>query len=371
MRKITANIIYPVASAPLKNAYLVVDNAGKIVDLVQYNRNTTEVAGLEFYNGILIPGFVNSHCHLELSHLKGKIEKGKGLSDFIGQVQKNRTETIDIIEDKIQQALRFMWYRGINGLADVANTAYGINHKYDSLILTHNFIELFNEGNKPVSEITNRAKQYSILFSNKQLPVSLAPHSIYATNNMLLKEIGKPPLDEQITTLHFLESNWELNLDTAKIINYLLSLIKYKKILLVHNLHLKKGLFELIKQQKELYKKLFWVLSPNSNLYINKQLPPVYDFYKWDMQICLGTDSLASNQQLSILDEMKTITANFAEIPFEHLLKWATLNGAKALSFENRLGSFEIGKQPGVLLIKGFDFKKSQLTQNAEVTRLI
>ncbi len=371
MRKIAANIIFPVTSAPLKNAYLVIDNSNKIVDLVQYSRKSTEVAGLEYYSGIIIPGFVNAHCHLELSHLKGKIEQGQGLSQFIKKVQNIRNASYQTIEKRMQHELRLMWSRGINGLADIVNSPIAVCEKQKSPILIHNFVEVFNEGNKSVSEIIKQVKQHTKLFSEKHMPVSLAPHSIYGTNSMLLNELVKSRLNEHIITLHFLESNWESNLDTNKIMNYLLVLSKYKRVLLVHNLHLIKELFEIIKLENELYKKLFWVLNPNSNLFIGGQLPPVYDFYKWNMQICLGTDSLASNKQLSILEEIKTIINHFCEIPFEQLLKWATINGAKALGFESKLGSFEVGKQPGVLLISDFDFKKMQLTQKSQVERLV
>jgi cytosine/adenosine deaminase-related metal-dependent hydrolase len=67
--------------------------------------------------------------------------------------------------------------------------------------------------------------------------------------------------------------------------------------------------------------------------------------------IVLGTDSLASNDQLSILAEIKTLQQNFKELDLAVLLKWATSNGAKALQMDKNLGSFEKGKQPGVLLI--------------------
>ena len=60
----------------------------------------------------------------------------------------------------------------------------------------------------------------------------------------------------------------------------------------------------------------------------------------------MGTDSLASNHQLNILEEIKTIVKSFPEIKTETLLKWATINGAKALQMENELGNFEKGKSP-------------------------
>ena len=65
----------------------------------------------------------------------------------------------------------------------------------------------------------------------------------------------------------------------------------------------------------------------------------------------LGTDSLASNWSLNILDETKTIKKKFPSIPIEECLQWPTINGAKALEMEDVLGSFEKSKKPGVNLI--------------------
>ena len=65
----------------------------------------------------------------------------------------------------------------------------------------------------------------------------------------------------------------------------------------------------------------------------------------------LGTDSLASNWSLNLLDEIKTIRKHFPNIPLEEILQWATLNGAAALGMQDVLGSFEKGKKPGVLLM--------------------
>ena len=66
----------------------------------------------------------------------------------------------------------------------------------------------------------------------------------------------------------------------------------------------------------------------------------------------LGTDSIASNYSLNLLDEMKTIHQKFPGISLQTMLKWSTLNGAKALQMEQTLGSFENGKKPGIILIE-------------------
>ena len=65
----------------------------------------------------------------------------------------------------------------------------------------------------------------------------------------------------------------------------------------------------------------------------------------------LGTDSLASNWSLNLLDEIKSIRRSFPQIEIEEILTWATYNGAKALQIDDQFGSFELGKKPGVLLL--------------------
>ena len=63
----------------------------------------------------------------------------------------------------------------------------------------------------------------------------------------------------------------------------------------------------------------------------------------------IGTDSLTSNWQLSILEEIKTIRKYASYVSLDTLLEWATINGAKALGFDHKLGSIEVGKKPGLV----------------------
>jgi cytosine/adenosine deaminase-related metal-dependent hydrolase len=123
-------------------------------------------------------------------------------------------------------------------------------------------------------------------------------------------------------------------------------------VLLVHNTFTKEKDVLYAKEQAELNdQQLFFCLCVNANLYIENALPPVAMLLQNDCNLVLGTDSLASNQGLSIIDEMKTIQQHFDCITIEQLLQMATLNGAKALSMSDKLGSFEKGKQPGIVVI--------------------
>ncbi len=371
MRRIAANIIYPVNGNPVKDAFIEVDDFGRILNIVRYNQQAEEIAGLEFYSGVLIPGFVNAHCHLELSGLKGKINQGDGLNIFIKQVQQLRNQDLEDIDRIMQKALRYMWSRGISGLGDVTNSPKGLNARQNAKMHLHNFVELFNVKEMPVKDIIQSGKSTIQIFDDAGQESSMAPHSMYGTNSELLNEIVNQSKKTKLTTLHFLESHWESLLDSNTIINYLNKLKRFNHILLVHNLNLSKSLFDEIANDAELIDKIRWVLCPNSNRYIKNRQPAVNEFVQWGMRLCLGTDSLASNHQLSILDEMITISEEFPDIPFGELLKWGTLNGAEALGMEKYLGSLEPGKTPGVLLLSGFDLKNSRLTKSTEVSRLV
>ena len=90
MRRLSAQYIFTNTGKPLKRGIITVDDTGLIIDVEETNGVLAEKSSVEFYNGVIAPGFVNCHCHLELSHLKGKIDEGKGLRYFIEQVIKQR-----------------------------------------------------------------------------------------------------------------------------------------------------------------------------------------------------------------------------------------------------------------------------------------
>jgi cytosine/adenosine deaminase-related metal-dependent hydrolase len=112
-----------------------------------------------------------------------------------------------------------------------------------------------------------------------------------------------------------------------------------------------------------------WCFCPNANLYIEGRLPKINLFIDQGYDIMLGTDSLASNAGLSILSEMQTIQNHFPAINLNHMLTWATLNGAKFLGIDSTIGSITVGKKPGLNLITETDGFK--LTPESQVKRLI
>ena len=142
-----------------------------------------------------------------------------------------------------------------------------------------------------------------------------------------------------------------------------------QKILLVHNTFTSKEDLNWIKSNiSNLTSQIYFCTCPNANMYIENKLPNYNLFIEENACMTIGTDSLASNWSLSILDEIKTIVKQYPQISLQTLLTWATKNGANFLGL-NQLGTIEKGKKPGLNLLKNIDGMR--ITEKTEVLKLI
>jgi cytosine/adenosine deaminase-related metal-dependent hydrolase len=373
MRKITADFIFPISSPPLKNGVLLLEDDGCIVGV--FEEAAFENTTLEVYKGIVCPGFVNTHCHLELSHLEGKLLPHQGLDAFIKDVVKLNQETE---EAAMEKAEKNMIEQGIVAVGDISNGPASFELKNKGNLRYHTFIEVLGFHPDKAVGAFDRAQQLYQDLKNK-LPkghgVSISPHAPYSASIKLLEKIGAfAKLHGGPLTIHNQENEEENKLFQKKEgrilerfkdfgidvsaweptgMNSLMSSLQYLPsevpLQLVHNTVTNA---EDIRQAMHFHKNLFWCFCPGANLYIENRLPDFDLFIKAKGQITIGTDSLASNTFLSILEELKIISFKAPLIALETLLKWATLNGAAFLGFEKELGSFEKGKKPGVNLIE-------------------
>ena len=397
MRKISATFVFPVNSPPLKNGIVVCDDDGTVLDLIDSGGKLEEKSGLEYYSGILAPGFVNTHCHLELSHLCGKIPEKTGIGGFLGAISQLRNKQPENAETAIPKADRMMWAAGISAVGDVSNTTASIAAKQKSKIYYHTFVETFGFHPNRAERAFEIACSVRNEFRSNNMPAFIVPHSPYSVSHPLFTKINELARKENsILSIHNQESKSEtrffhdgtgpiadhlqnnLGIDISHWVptgkSPLLSVLSFlpaeNQLLLIHNTFTKKEDIDVLKKSRPV-NNTFWVLCPNSNRYIENQLPPLPLFRNEHLNLCLGTDSLASNHQLSILSEMITLQQEFPEISFDELLNWATLNGARALKIDHQFGSFEKGKKPGVILISGVDFKTMKLSDKSAVKRLL
>ncbi len=362
---------------------LVTGADGTILDIV---KKEDAGDGIQQLTGILSPGFINCHCHIELSHMKGSIPKHTGLVDFVQQVMGQRNA---FTEEEKQQAMiaaeQEMYDSGIIAVGDICNAADSVSLKQKSKLRWHNFIEVSGFVDAAAQKRFDAAQEIAAQF-RQQLPqfkTTLSPHAPYSVSKTLFELLNRTTAGELIT-IHNQESREEdklyldksgdfLNLyknfgidisaftPTGK--SSLQSWLPYfnnkQSILFIHDTFIKQEDLDLIKLST-INHQLSTVLCPNANRYIENQLPPIELLMKNDGNIAIGTDSYASNDQLTMIEELKTLQQNFPSLELITFLQWATINGAKALQMDDRLGSFEKGKKPGVVVIENIEAKKLQ-----------
>ncbi len=353
---------------------VIITNAeGVITDMIPAEQAGEDV---QTYDGILCPGFINAHCHLELSHMYNMLPERTGLVDFLIGVFQQRHFPEETIAGAIAAADKSMHEAGIVAVGDISNTPFTIQAKQASKLRYRNFIEVTGYVPGIATQRFANIEQVYNAFTSVLPHVSIVPHAPYSVSPELFSMINAHSRGK-IISIHNQETAAEdemyqhasgdffrlyetLGVDISftkpyhqsSVQTYLPWLDETAATLLVHNTCISEADLQFIKAQQQA---IHYCCCINANLYIENKVPPIELLRKHQTQICLGTDSLASNYQLSIAAEIKTIRERFPQIPFAELLQWATYNGALALGFDDQLGSIEKGKQPGLLLIKNTD----------------
>jgi cytosine/adenosine deaminase-related metal-dependent hydrolase len=388
-RYIRADYIFPISSEPIKDGVIALHESGEILEVFVPNQISQISAPIEQHKGIIVPGFVNAHCHLELSHMLGKIPRATGLVDFIKLVISQRVADDAEVLKAMYCADLQMFENGIVAVGDISNIDLSSSIKQKSKLFYHTFIELLGFDPARAELVFQKALELKAKFA--PLHASLAPHAPYSVSKQLFEFIKSYSDEhENLFSMHNQESEPEndffLNkkgafLDFYKMLNLnidffmsngqtslqtLLPLLPdNQRVLLVHNTFTNT---EDIAQAKQSGKDLNWCFCPNANQYIEGQLPDIALFIASDFNITIGTDSLASNDKLCILSELQTIKKHFSHLPTSEMMKWASLNGAKFLGIEKQYGSIEKGKNPGLNLISDVD--GMEITHESKVLKL-
>lgn len=383
MRHFAANYIFD-GNNIIKNSCISVDENGTIRYIGKAGEGLTERPFMIFYNGIICPGMVNAHCHLELSDFEKTDEAGNGMTHFIKSIINKRDKHSD--QKKIATCDASMFEKGINLVGDVVNTDKTISTKIDSRIRYHNFIEVSGIKNCETNKKTAFAEQLAIKFTKSGLKNSIVPHAFYSISKNLLDYTVSKAKNE-VTSIHFLESEEESDFFTGNK-NSLFTFIKeidpgftplasnHKELfeltskfseasamILVHNTVVKNDM-------PALNNNIFFCLCPSSNMYLHNNLPSKEFVYKNKDKLIAGTDSLASNNTLDILHELKILTNNYPGLSLTDLLKIATRNGAEALQ-QNNFGQFKEGVTPGIILIENADLINLKITDKSRIKRII
>jgi aminodeoxyfutalosine deaminase len=375
---------------------LIVDEKGTVKDIVMAADAGDDIQKVQ---GIVTPGLINCHCHLELSHLKNAIPPHTGLIEFLCSVVTKRNFDTDVIQEAIARAEQELYDNGIVAVGDIGNTVDTVEVKSKSKIRWQNFVEVISftdekaEENikhyQSVLETYNKNRRRALNQSTSDFDrdrSSLVPHAPYSISPKTFKLINELT-SGQVISMHNQEHPAEDELyktgggDFLKLFSIfgvnqspfpitsktsIRSCLPYftngQTIFLIHNTYMPE---EDIQWANEYAARngleLVYCLCPNANLYIENRLPAIDLFMKHKCRLVLGTDSYSSNWQLSIAKEMQAIAQSKTAASLFDILQWATINGSRALHWDDELGSFEKGKKPGVTLINPHNWDSRKL----------
>lgn len=295
MPKFAASLVYTLSGPPIKNGTVVTDTQGTIVSVLPADHPDAVSGSSEIMQGALVPGFINTHCHLELSHMKGKISPDTHLNGFIEELMGTRASySPEEIQNGIAAAENEMLKNGIVAVGDISNTRDSFNSKKKSSLFYHTFIELL--GLNPDRAEKSIADARQLLLDDPDINGSLSPHAPYSLSAKLLALLEVACADK-LVSIHnqetesedelflsgkgalaetFLKMGFPAEFLRVTGLNSPRSTWPYfihsKRFLLVHNtfttaedLAYAKALFPNHEQQ------LFWCFCPNANMYIENR----------------------------------------------------------------------------------------------------
>ena len=395
MKRIAAEYLYTLDSyEPLVNGFVEYDDDGTIVSVGECDDVGKEET---FYKGALVPGFVNTHCHIELSHLQGKFAKKTGMAGFIDQINalrdiSDRTSRMECIRKWMDR----LWSQGVSAMGDISNGDESFPAKAASPMYTRTFLEVFGSEPEDCAKVMESVGQLQEKVAGYGLDAAPTPHSCYTMSPELLTAASRAALDSGYLSYHSQESLQEeqmlvsgsgalyenrkrLGMSTPPVTGrpslfYFLDRIGKihpapfeEHILLVHEVCLTEEAADAVNDN---LKNAFVALCPMSNIFIHDTLPPVALMRRKGMKITVGTDSLSSNDTLDIVGEMHCLQKAFPYISLGEILTWACRNGALFLGKEKGLGTIAPGKRPGIVLIEGLD-ADGRLTDGSFSGRII
>lgn len=363
---------------PLADAAVVVDEKGTIVDVGSASDVLPRHAGLAVtrIEGVVFPGLVNAHTHVELSAMRGKVAGGRGFVAWVDsllslRMEHSPEEDLDAIEAAADDLVRFATV----AVGDVTNSLAAVSALARRGIAGWAFHEVFGQDREAVlrrvrglsAELAERHARWP----STDLEYAPAPHTLYTTHPEAVQALVDAALGRGgKTTLHLAEHAGErraVEQGDGPVVEWFERRTKSKPdwpktpifdhaasvgalregVLLVHLTEARPEELARIAESGASA-----VLCPRSNLYIEAKLPPLLAVLAAGLEPALGTDSLASNTSLDVLAEAKALRDRFPSVEPWLLVKMATWNGARALG-RNDLGRIAKGTRPGLYVVEG------------------
>jgi aminodeoxyfutalosine deaminase len=391
---IRARTVVTMDGAPIQNGAVAV-SGNRIVDVGRFDDIKTRNAGntVDLGEQMLLPGLINAHCHLDYTCLRGKIPPQDSFTDWIRAINADKSKLspkdyLASINDGFQEAKRF-------GTTAIANlTAFPeLISQVQPPIRTWWVAELIDiRAPERADELVDSAidaLRSSMACADMSAPSKrsrsrgiaalqtprwgLAPHALFTASKDLFRrceEIAQK--NDILLTTHLAESREEMEMfrdASGPLYEFIKSIGRpmndcrnetplelflsapstslrigsgrvLPKWIVVHLNELTESDFDLLERSNP---KFQIAHCPRSHNYFSHGPFAFERLRSLGFNVCLGTDSLASNQTLSLFDEMRAFQKSFPNISPNEILRLATVNPARALRYENALGQIRPG----------------------------
>ncbi len=370
---LTAETVLPVSSGPLKNASVLI-SGGKIREIgksAALRKRHKDACETDLGKGILLPGFVNAHTHLELGWMFRRLRSFRGFTGWLAQIIKEKRagvadgEIVDAVKEGIEANIR----SGVTTVGEISS--YG---GIDIPLLKSSGLRtvLFRE----ILDSNERRADFKSLEKDALFEERLFPHSLYSCSPGVLKKSLRSHGKNGVPLgIHLAESADEIKFvrgeenDIEGKIFPLISKTPFKKpsaetpVAYLKKTGLLDGvritLVHMVQVSGEEARELCGldaavILCPRSNLFLQVGAPPVREYAKFK-RIGIGTDGLSSNYNLDYFEEMRFLHLLMSQSEGRRAayltVYAATLGGAGALYLENKTGSIEPGKEADMIFL--------------------
>jgi cytosine/adenosine deaminase-related metal-dependent hydrolase len=371
-----ADWILPITADPIPNSWIALDR-GRIVALGRPHDGGGDNI-VDLGRSVVLPGLVNAHTHLELSYLRNAVPPAPRFLDWIRPLMARRREfpnpSDHAILEHARTGIRESRASGTALVGDVSNTLVTVPLLVDAGMPGAVFYELlkFNESD-PVGRVQHARHQIDALPAHEGVRVSIAPHAPYSVAPLLFRairaDLDRHPFDR--STVHLSESPdevefiqrgtgaWKTLLEEIGVwasdwrppgttpVAYLAEAgFLDRRVLVVHGVQCTRtDLSRLASIGASI------VSCPRSNRHVGVGSPPLAAFYDAGLNVAFGTDSLASVEDLNVFAELAEARRLAPAVPASRLLESATLSGARALGFDDELGSIDPGKRGDLIAV--------------------
>jgi cytosine/adenosine deaminase-related metal-dependent hydrolase len=367
--------------ASMRDAAVVVSADGEVLEVGEATSLLPRHAGVNVVrvHGVVFPGLINAHTHLELSALRGSVPGGRGFVAWLDGFVGRRTEIDDDDESAaIDRAILELDELATAAVGDVSNRLTPVHALARRGIGGVVFHEVFGVAEErlraAIAGLKEMQERVVGAWPTRDLAYAVAPHTLYTTHPSVVRELAlAAKASGAVTSLHLGEHPAEraaLETGEGPMVEWLIARTKLARdaftwprlgpiayadslgalgphVLSVHVTDARPDEIAVLAARQARV-----VLCPRSNLYIEVKLPPLSALRAAGIEPALGTDSLASNASLDVLTEARALQDRFPGVPARELLQMATWNGARALGRPD-LGRITRGARPGIGAVDG------------------